>query len=71
MEKVREIHDTVGQTRTVWLDDPANEHVCTTTEDDVVLMKDATGKVVGFELLNYQADAESGLAVETIIHKTA
>lgn len=71
MERIRVIHDTVGQTMTVWLDNPAKEAVCTTTEDDVVLMKDATGRVIGFEILNFQADAESGLAVETIIHKAS
>jgi uncharacterized protein YuzE len=37
----------------VWFDDPAKETVCEEVGDDVVLMKDRRGKVIGFERLNY------------------
>jgi len=63
------IHDTVRQTLTVWLDDPTKEHVCEETTDEVVLMKAANGRVIGFEMLHYQPDDSiQGLAVETVIH---
>ena len=42
--------------------------MCEETADEVVLMKDASGRVIGFELLHYRpAQAEAGLAVETIV----
>jgi len=53
MDKVRVYWDRTGNTVTVWFDDPAKEHVCEEIEDDVVLMKDRRGRVVGFERLNY------------------
>jgi hypothetical protein len=69
MDKIKVIHDTVGQTLTVWLDDPDKEHVCEETADEVALMKDASGRVIGFELLHYRpaATAEPQLAVETVV----
>jgi hypothetical protein len=68
MEKIRVIHDTVGHTLTVWLDDPQREHVCEETTDEVVLMKDSAGRVIGFELLHYRpAESEPQLAVETVL----
>ena len=68
MDTIKVIHDAVGHTLTVWLDDPATEHICEETRDDVVLMKDARGRVIGFELLHYRpADATTGLAVETVV----
>jgi hypothetical protein len=69
MDKIKVIHDTVGQTLTVWLDDPDKEHVCEETADEVVLMKDASGRIIGFELLHYRpaATAERQLAVETVV----
>lgn len=68
MDKIKVIHDTVGHTLTVWLDDPHKEHICEETTDEVVLMKDATGRVIGFEVLHYHpTEAATGLAVETVI----
>jgi hypothetical protein len=68
MDKIQVIHDAAGHTLTVWLDDPALEHICEETADEVVLMKDSTGRVIGFELLHYRpASDEPGLAVETVV----
>lgn len=68
MDKVKVIHDAVGHTLTVWLDDPAKESVCEETTDEVILMKDAQGKVIGFELLHYRpTSADAELAVETVV----
>jgi len=68
MDQIKVIHDVAGQTLTVWLDDPAREHVCEETADEVVLMKDAAGRVIGFELLHYRPTGmENGLAVETVV----
>ncbi len=68
MDKIKVIHDLAGQTLTVWFGDPAKESVCEETADEVVLMKDAGGKVIGFELLNYRpAEGAAGLTVETVV----
>ena len=72
MDKIKVIHDTVGHTLTVWFDDPHKEHICEETTDEVVLMKDATGRVIGFEVLHYRpAEPSTSLAVETVIQTGA
>jgi Protein of unknown function (DUF2283) len=53
MDKVRVYHDRAGNTLTVWFDDPKKEHICEEIADDVILMKDRSGRVIGFERLNY------------------
>jgi uncharacterized protein YuzE len=53
VDKVRVYFDRTGNTLTVWFDDPAKESVCEEVGDDVVLMKDRRGRVIGFERLNY------------------
>lgn len=68
MDKIRIVHDTQGHTLTVWFDDPGKEQVCEETADEIVLMKDAQGRVIGFELLHYHPRQPlSGLSVETIV----
>lgn len=46
-------YDRIGNTLTVWFGDPRNEYVCEETGDEVVLMKDKAGQVIGFEKLNF------------------
>ena len=53
MDKVRVYHDRTGNTLTVWFDDPSKEAVCEEIDDDVILVKDRRGRVIGFERLNY------------------
>ncbi len=53
MEKLRVYHDREGNSLTVWFDDPEKEHVCEETDDDIVLVKDKRGRVIGFERLNF------------------
>ena len=68
MEKTKVIHDTVGRTLTIWLGDPSKESISEETTEEVVLMKDAAGKVIGLEILNYDAgESQQGLSVETIL----
>jgi uncharacterized protein YuzE len=52
-EKLRVSYDREGNTLTVWFDDPAKEHVCEESDDDVVLIKDRRGRVIGLERLNF------------------
>jgi hypothetical protein len=53
VDKVRIYHDRTGNTLTVWFDEPSKEAICDEVDDDVVLMKDRRGRVIGFERLNY------------------
>jgi uncharacterized protein YuzE len=53
MDKVRVYYDREGNTLSVWFDDPQKEHLCEEADDDVVLVKDRKGRVIGFERLNY------------------
>ena len=46
-------YDRKGNTLNVWFDDPKREHVCEETGEEVVLVKDRQGKVIGFEKLNF------------------
>ncbi len=70
MDKIKLIHDTHGQTLTVWFDDPAQEHVAEETADEVVVMRNASGRVIGLELLHYRpAQAGNDLAVETLTQR--
>jgi hypothetical protein len=68
MERIRVIHDTVGHTLTIWLGDPKQEYVSTLTDDEVVVMKNREGRILGFEVLHYQsAEPHTGLSVEAIV----
>jgi hypothetical protein len=72
MDKIKVVHDTVGHTLTVWLDDPSKEQICEETADELVLMKDASGRIIGFELLHYRpTGGEDGLAVEAVVRSRA
>jgi uncharacterized protein YuzE len=53
MDKLRVYYDREGNTLSVWFDDPKKEHVCEESDDDLVLVKDRRGRVIGFERLNY------------------
>lgn len=68
MDKIKVIHDVQGHTLTVWFGNPNTEAVCEETTDEVVLMKDAAGRVIGFEMLHYTpASNDAGLSVETVV----
>ena len=53
MAQVKVFYDEAGNTLTVWFGNPQDEYVCEETCEEVILMKDQTGKVIGFEKLNF------------------
>ena len=63
MEQVKVFHDRMSNTLTVWFSDPGDEYVCEETGDEVILMKDQTGRVIGFEKLNFSIPAQGQLRV--------
>jgi hypothetical protein len=61
MEQVKVVYDRIGNTLTVWFGDPNEEHICEETGDEVILMKDRAGRVIGFEKLNFPVPAPEQL----------
>ncbi len=59
MARVRVYYDQAGNTLTVWFDDSGDEYLCEEKGDEIILMKNQAGKVIGFEKLNY-AQSEAG-----------
>jgi uncharacterized protein YuzE len=68
MAEVKVFYDREGQTLTVWFTEGSREYVCEETGEEVVLMKDAAGRVVGFEKLNFSIPKSDSLhiALETV-----
>ena len=59
MAEVKVLYDREGKTLTVWFTDAREEYICEETGEEVILIKDASGRVIGFEKLNFSvADPE-------------
>lgn len=63
MDKVKVYYDKIGNTLTIWFTDPGKEYICEETGEEIILMKDKTGKVIGFEKLNFSIPAPKELRV--------
>lgn len=61
MGKVKIYYDQVGNTLTVWFDDASKEYISDEADDEVILMKNKKGKVIGFEKLNVNLKLEKSL----------
>ncbi|MDY6834396.1 MAG: DUF2283 domain-containing protein [Chloroflexota bacterium] len=68
MAQVKVYHDRVGNTLTVWFDEPQAEYICEEIGDEVVLIKNKSGHVIGFERLNFSVSQSEQwqVAFETI-----
>ncbi|MGI6284933.1 DUF2283 domain-containing protein [Neomoorella humiferrea] len=53
MEKIRLYYDKEANTLNMWFDDPEKEYICEETGEEVILIKDKNGKVIGLEKLNF------------------
>jgi uncharacterized protein YuzE len=58
MEQVKVIYDKEGNTLTVWFRKPEDEYICEETGEEIVFMKNKSGKVIGMEKLNYVKSGE-------------
>lgn len=58
MKPIKIFFDKIGNTLNVWFDDPAKEAVSEETSEEIVLVKDKKGKVIGFEVLNYLSSSD-------------
>ena len=55
MEEIKVYYDRTGETLTVWFGNPQDEYICEETREEVILMKDKAGNVIGFEKLHVSA----------------
>ena len=62
MTEVKVYYDKLGNTLTVWFGDPNQEYICEETGDEVILMKNKSGVVIGFEKLNYSLEESINLS---------
>lgn len=68
MAYVKVFHDPVGETLTVYWDDPEHEEVCEEVGHGLILIKDAQGEVIGFERLYFKQQPtpqELGVVLQT------
>ncbi|MCA2642815.1 MAG: DUF2283 domain-containing protein [Microcystis aeruginosa Ma_QC_Ca_00000000_S207] len=63
MAEVNVYYDPMGNTLTVWFGDRQTEYLCEETGDEVILMKNKQGKVIGFEKLNYTIAENTNLKI--------
>jgi uncharacterized protein YuzE len=63
MAQVKVYYDREGNTLTVWFGDPADEHISEETGEEIILMKNREGKVIGFEKLNFAAQTTEAVRV--------
>ncbi len=63
MNQVKIYLDREGNTLTVWFGEPQEEYVCEETGEEVILMKDRSGVVIGFEKLNFSTVAAESVRV--------
>lgn len=63
MAEIKVYYDHVGSTLTVWFGNPQDEHIAEETGDEIILMKDAAGQVIGFERLNFMLEHPDQLRV--------
>ena len=69
MAHIKVIHDPVGETLTVYWDNPEREEICEEVGQVIILIKDAQGEVIGFERLYFkpkEAPQELGVVLHTV-----
>jgi hypothetical protein len=58
----------IGSTLTTWFDDPNKESIAEEIGEEIILMKDKDGKILGIEKLNVSLESAQNVqfAVETL-----
>jgi len=69
MAKLNLIHDNIGKTLTIHFGDPKTEYSSELTNDEIIVMKDKEGKVIGIEILHFDQDPNEGINLQTIASK--
>lgn len=66
MDTLKIFHDPKGRTLTIWFDDPEKEHASEETGDELIIIKDQNGHIIGLEHLNYEPPTRDPLQVELV-----
>lgn len=66
MAKINLIHDNIGKTLTIHFGDPTTEYASKLTDDDIIVMKDKSGKIIGLEILNYNNEPDEKISLKVI-----
>ncbi len=64
MATIKLIHDPIGETLTIYWGDPNTAKVSEETGEGVILIKDGSGQVIGFERLYFRLPTPD-LKIET------
>jgi len=63
LAEVKVFYDRTGNTLVVWFGNPQDEVEAEETGDEVILMKDQYGQVIGFEKLNFLSPTQNPVRV--------
>ena len=63
MVKITVYYNPTGHTLTVWFGDRSLEYLYEEIGNEVILMKNQQGEVIGFEKLNYTISANTNLKI--------
>jgi len=58
MEQMKIVFDKLGNTLDIWVGNPENKVISEETGDEIILKKDANGKTLGIEKLNFMPVGE-------------
>ncbi len=64
--KIYHDHDQEAKTLTIWFDDPQKEFLVYEMGEDMSLIKDEDGNIIGIERLNYLGEQIDGSSVEFV-----
>jgi uncharacterized protein YuzE len=65
MANIEIYYDAEGKTLSVWFDSPEKEHMAEETGEEVLLIKDTEGHVIGFERLNFELAEDQTIELHT------
>jgi hypothetical protein len=67
LPQVKLFYDQVGNTLTVWFGEMLDDYVAEDAGPDAILIKDRTGRVIGFEKVNVGPNPEHlSVTLETV-----
>ena len=64
--KIKFIHDEIRKTLTIWFNDPSKKEISEVIADKMLHVKDASGRVIGIEVLNYDKKSHENYSLEHI-----
>ena len=66
MAKINLIHDNIGKTLTIHFSDPKEEYASELTNDEIIVMKNKSGKIIGLEILHFDYDPDDSISLKVI-----